>query len=145
MANLRVGLPVRVTLDPFRDRKLPGKIVRVAPYVSEIQEQNRTLEIEVDLDRVSEGISLKPGTSADVEVILSDVRAAMRIPSRALLEGNRVLVADRDGRARAVPLKLGIRNWEYAQVLEGLAGGEPVIVSLESERVKDGARVRVLP
>lgn len=145
MANVRVGLPARVTLDPYRDRKLVGKVVRVAPYVSESQEQNRTLEIEVDLDRVPEGMGLKPGTSADVEVILRDMKGALRVPSRALLEGNRVLVAGVDGVARAVALKLGIKNWEYAQVLEGLSGGEPVIVSLESEKAKDGARIRVIP
>jgi HlyD family secretion protein len=145
LAGVRVGLPARVTLDPYRDKRLTGKVVRVAPYVSEVQEQNRTLEIEVELESGIAGLDLKHGTSADVELILRDVKDVLRVPSQALLEGNRVLVATPDGVARAVPLRLGMKNWEYAQVLGGLSGGEQVIVSLESEKVKDGVRIRVLP
>jgi HlyD family secretion protein len=145
LAGIRVGLPARVTLDPYRDRRLAGKVVRVAPYVSEVQEQNRTIEIEVEFESGTDGLDLKHGTSADVEVILRELRDVVRVPSQALLEGNRVLVATSEGLARAVPLRLGMKNWEYAQVLEGLSGGEQVIVSLESEKVKEGVRIRVAP
>jgi HlyD family secretion protein len=145
LAGVRVGLPARVTLDPYRDRRLVGKVVRVAPYVSEIQEQNRTLEIEVEIESGATGLDLKHGTSADVELILREIKDVVRIPSQSLLEGNRVLVATSDGAARAVPLRLGMKNWEYAQVLDGLGVGEQVILSLESEKVKDGVRIRVIP
>ncbi|MBI3856702.1 MAG: efflux RND transporter periplasmic adaptor subunit, partial [Planctomycetes bacterium] len=117
----------------------------VAPYVSEVQEQNRTVEIEVELETGREGLDLRHGTSADVEVILREIRDVVRVPSQALLEGNRVLIATPEGLVRALPLQLGLKNWEYAQVLGGLRGGEQVIVSLESEKVKEGVRVRVLP
>lgn len=145
LAGVRVGLPARVTLDPYRDRQLSGKVVRVAPYVSELQEQNRTLEIEVELESGAAGLDLKHGTSADVELILREIRDVIRVPGQALLEGNRVLLVTPDGIARSVPLRLGMKNWEFAQVLDGLSGGEQVIVSLESEKVKEGVRVRVVP
>ena len=143
LGPLRVGMVVRVTLDPYKDRRPAGKIVRIAPFVSEAQEQNRTLEVEVELGAGIEGLELKPGTSADVEVILRERDGVLRIPSQALLEGNRVLVAGADGRARAVALKIGLKNWEFAEVLEGLTEGDSVIVSLENEAVKDGALVRI--
>jgi HlyD family secretion protein len=139
---VRVGLPARVLLDPYRDRRLEGRVVRVAPCVSEIQEQNRTLEVEVELTAGAEGLDLKPGTSSDVEVILQSDDRALRLPAPALLEGDRVFTIGRDGRAALVSVKIGLRNWEFAQVLEGLAEGEPVIVSLESERLKSGVPVR---
>ena len=65
------GLPARVTLDPWRDRRLSGRVTRVAPVVSEKEEQNRTLEVEVEFTGGAEGLDLKPGTSSDVSVLLS--------------------------------------------------------------------------
>ncbi len=143
IAGLRLGLPARVTLDPWRERRLPGRVTRIAPYVSEVQEQNRTVEVEIELDGAPEGVELRPGLSADVEIILRSEKNVLRVPAPALLEGDRVLLAGADGRARARPLRIGLRNWEYAQVLEGLAAGDLVITSLESEAVKDGARIRL--
>ena len=46
----KIGQEVAVTVDSRRGRASPGRLVRVAPYVVDILEQNRTVEIEVDLD-----------------------------------------------------------------------------------------------
>lgn len=143
LSGIRPGRAARVLLDPYKGRVLNASVTRVAPYVSELEEQNRTLEIELELRGGFEGLELKPGTSADVEVILREAPDVLRVPAQALLEGDRVLLAGADGRARSVPIKIGIRNWEHAQVLEGLSEGDPVIVSLESEGLKDGVRVIV--
>ncbi len=142
LGPLRTDLPARVTLDPYRDRKLSGRITRVAPEVSELQEKNRTVVVEIELAPVPEGVQLKPGTSADVEVILRSREGVLRIPTLALLEGNRVLVAD-GGKARAVTVQIGLKNWEYTEVASGLSEGDAVIVSLETEAVKEGVGVRI--
>lgn len=144
LAGVRPGRAARVLLDPYKGRVISATVTRVAPYVSELQEQNRTLEIELEPRGGFEGLELKPGTSADVEVILREAPDVLRVPAQALLEGDRVLLAGADGYARSTPLKIGIRNWEYAQVLEGLSEGAPVIVSLESEGLKDGVRIVVI-
>lgn len=142
IAGLKLDLPARVTLDPYRDRRLPGKVTRIAPYVSEAQEQNRTVVVEVEFTGGTEGIELRPGLSADVEIILRVEEKVLRIPAPALLEGDRVLVATPGNLAAARQVRIGLRNWDYAQVLEGLAEGEHVITSLESEAVRDGVRIR---
>ncbi len=143
LGPLKTGMPVRIVLDPYKDLRPLGRITRIAPFVSEVQEQNRTLEVDVEFSSGIEGLQLKPGTSADVEVILRERDGVLRIPSQALMEGNKVLIAGVDGRARAVPLKIGMKNWEYAEVLEGLAEGDAVIVSLENEKLKDGVLIRL--
>ncbi|HUD71006.1 MAG TPA: efflux RND transporter periplasmic adaptor subunit, partial [Dongiaceae bacterium] len=68
--RVKTGLPARVTLDPFPGKSFPAKVVRVAPYVLDIEQQNRTLEIEVEFADAAFSRTLLPGTSADVEVIL---------------------------------------------------------------------------
>ncbi|PYT37079.1 MAG: efflux RND transporter periplasmic adaptor subunit, partial [Acidobacteria bacterium] len=137
--KVHTGQPARITLDPYPNRSFKGHVTRVAPYVQDIQEQNRTLEVEVDFDDVKLAGSFLPGTSADVEVILRSIENVLRIPTYALLEGDRVLVFNqRHLVARKV--KTGLRNWEYAEVKEGLSEGDPVVVSLDRAEVKEGVR-----
>jgi HlyD family secretion protein len=136
-----VDLPVRVTLDPYPDTPLAGRVSRVAPYVEDQQQQSRTFEVEVELDgALPSGIVVKPGATADVEIILRAVDSVLRIPSFALLEGSKVLVA-REGRLVSVNVTTGLRNWEFVEILSGLKLGDPVVVSLDREEVKEGARV----
>ena len=142
VARVRLGQPVRVTLDAYSGRSFSGKVTRVAPYVLDVQEQNRTFEIEAELDDGDFARTLLPGTTADVEVILNARDRVLRIPSYALLEGNHVLVV-RDGRLTARAVKTNLRNWQFAEITDGLAAGEAVAVSLDRAEVKEGARVSI--
>ena len=137
--RVRHSLPARVTLDPLPGKSFPGKVVRVAPYVQDLEAQNRTLEIEVEFDDDAFSRTLLPGTSADVEVILAAVDNVLRIPSYAILEGGKVLVLE-DGALKSKPVEVGMRNWEFAEVKSGLKDGESVVVSLDRAEVKEGAR-----
>jgi HlyD family secretion protein len=142
LARVQEGLPVRVTLDPYRDRKFQGGIVRVAPHVSDVEAQNRTVEIEVEFEDAKDLQGLKPGTSADVEVVLQKQANVLRIPAYALLEGSRVMLA-RNDRVEARGVVPGLKNWEFVEVREGLQEGFVVIVSLDREEVRPGARIRI--
>lgn len=141
-ARVRTGLTARVTLDPYPGRSFGGKVTRVAPYVQDVEQQNRTLEVEVDFDDAAFARTLLPGTSADVEVILKSASDVPRIPSYALLEGNRVLVYD-GGLLASREVVTGLHNWEYEEIRKGLTEGDRVVVSLDRAEVKAGARAVV--
>jgi HlyD family secretion protein len=117
-------------------------VVRVAPYVLDFEAQNRTVEIEVEIEDPEVAATLLPGTSADVEVVLEARDSVLRLPTSALLEGNRALVA-RDGRLVEQPVQLGLRNWDWAEIREGLSPEQAVVISLDRVEVKVGARVQV--
>jgi HlyD family secretion protein len=142
VARLGTGLPVRVTLDAFPGRSFPGRVTRIAPYVLDIERQNRTFEIEVELDDVAEARRLPPGASADVEVVLEEREDALRVPSYAVGEESRVLVV-KDGTLVERTVKTGLKNWQFAEVTDGLAAGDAVVVSLDRSEVRAGARVRI--
>lgn len=136
--KIQVGQPVRITLDALPKQSFPGKVRRIAPYVSAVEKQARTVDIEVDFDDPTAPGRLLVGYSADVEVIL-DVRPdALRIPTAALLEGGRVLVLE-GGKLVERRVKTGLANWEYTEVVDGLAAGERIVTSLERAGVKAGA------
>ncbi len=137
-AVISAGQAVRVTFDPFLDRSFEGTVVRVAPYVLDVQAQNRTVEIEVELLDEAFSSQLLPGTTADVEVILEAREDVLRIPRSTLLEGGKVLVLEGD-RLVERTLEIGLRNWDWVEVRAGLRAGERVITSLGSAQVVAGA------
>jgi HlyD family secretion protein len=136
------GQNVRIRLDAYAKRDFPGVVRRVAPYVTAVEKQARTVDVEVDFVTPTEAQGLLVGYSADVEILLETKEAATRIPTAALQEGNRVLVLDAaSGKLATRQIKPGIANWEFTEVLEGLTPGERIVLSLEKEGVKPGARV----
>ena len=141
--RVRRDQEVRITVDSHRDQSFPGRVSRVAPYVLDLQEQNRTVEIEVEIDELPEGVTFLPGTSADVEVILEVHDEALRIPTAALMEGNRVLTVD-DGVLTERSITPGLKNWDFTEVVEGLEAGDRIVTSLDREEVKGGALAEVV-
>jgi HlyD family secretion protein len=141
-ARIRTGQETRVSVDSHRDQTFPARVTRVAPYVLDIEQQNRTVEIEVELADVEFASTLLPGTSADVEVILRTRDQVLRIPTPALMEGNRVLVLAED-LLEERQLEIGLRNWDFAEVVSGLETGELVVTSLDRVEVKAGAEAQV--
>jgi len=141
-ALLHVGQPVSVSIDPYPDREFAGKVRLVAPYVLDVEQQNRTIEVEVVLEDQEFSATLLPGTSADVEVILQVHDDVLRVPSSTLLEGQRVLVVE-DGALAEREVEIGLRNWEWAEITGGLEAGDEVVASLDRQGIKAGASVRV--
>lgn len=145
-ARIRPGQPARVTVDSHPGESFAGTVVRVAPYVLDVEAQNRTVEIEVELEDEELASTLLPGTSADVEVILEVHRDVLRLPTAVLLPESAVLVVagpKEEGVVERRQVELGLRNWDYTEILDGLGPEDLVVSSLDREEVREGARVVV--
>ena len=143
LSRVGVGQPVRITLDAYADREFSGRVTRVAPYVLDLEEHSRTVEIEVEFDDAEFAAKLLPGTSADVEVILASEEDVLRIPSYALIEGSRVLVIH-EGELVPREVETGLRNWAFVKVESGLEVGEAVVVSLDRAEVREGVQAVIV-
>jgi HlyD family secretion protein len=137
--RVQVGQAVRITVDSRPDRVFEGTVSRVAPYVLDVLEQNRTVEVEVALDDAEAMAGVLPGTSADAEVILDRRDDTLRIPASAVAEGGRVLLLE-DGTLVDRVVEVGLRNWRFAEVLGGLEAGDLVVVARNSPDIKAGAK-----
>ena len=140
IGRVREGLPARVTLDPYRGRVWQGVVTRVSPVINDIKEQNRTLDVEVEMTPDPTAPEPKPGTSADVEIVLDRRDDVLRVPTNAIIESKSVLVVE-NGKAVSRDVTTGLRNWDWTEITSGLAEGAAVITSLEKQGVKAGARV----
>ena len=134
--------PVRVTLDPFPGQHYDGHVQHLAPYVLDVEEQNRTVEIEVELNDAAFASTLLPGTSADVEVILVVKKNVLRVPPSTLFEGQNVFVVEND-RLAIRSVEIGMRNWDFVEVLSGLSEHDQVVTSLDQDGLEGGLPVVV--
>jgi len=139
--RVSVGQEVRLSVDSRRGEHFPGHLVRIAPFVEDKLEQNRTVTVEAEFNDPSVTQGLLPGTSADMEIVLARRQDVLRVPASAVAEGGNVLVL-RNGRLEERKVRTGLANWQYVQVLDGLRLGEAVVTARDSTAVKAGARAR---
>jgi HlyD family secretion protein len=145
--KIHVGQFARVTLDALPGQQLAGHVKRVAPYVLAVEKQARTVDVEVALDDFKGNTANNPpllvGYSADVEIVLASHDKVLRVPTSTLQDGNKVLVyLPETKKLEQRTIKVGITNWEYTEVLDGLKQGDLIVASLEREGVKAGALVK---
>ena len=141
-ALLQVGQTVRVTADPYPGVTFDGRVRRVASFVLDIEQQNRTLEVEVELGEDAVERKMLPGSSADIEVLIESLEGALRLPTSVVIEGRRVLVLENE-HLISKPVVTGLRNWDFTEILEGLGEGELVVDSLDRDGVEEGAFAQI--
>jgi len=139
--RLKAGQPARITLDALPGQTYSGKVRRIAPYVTEVEKQARTVDVEVDFDTPPTEILLV-GYSADVEAIIERRDDVLRVPTQAIQQDGSVLVLGKGDKLEARQLKPGLANWAFTEVVSGLSAGDRVLLSFDDENVKAGVKVK---
>jgi len=136
------GMTARITMDAFGDQEFPATVRRVAPYVLDLEKQARTVEIEAVFDNPDQ--TLLPGYSADIEVIIDRVENVLSIPTQLIMRDNYVYVIDPETMTLTKEqIEIGIGNWQYTEVTNGLSEDDQVVLSVDREGVKAGIVVVV--
>jgi len=142
--EIKVSMPANISLDAFGKTYFKGKVRQISPYVADVEKQARTVDIEVDFLSDKDKANMLPGYSADVEVILDTRQNTLRIPTEALLEGNRVYVYDpSDHSISETAVKVGLSNWQFTEITDGLEVNQQIVTSIDREGLKDGAVVKL--
>jgi len=139
VARIRVGQPAHITIDAIPNKRFPGRVRRVAPYVLDLEKQARTVDVEVEFVNLEDVKALMVGYSADAEIILDVRESTLRIPTQALLEGNRVLIFN-DGTLHERKVQAGLSNWQFTEVISDLKEGDKIVLSVERKGVVAGAK-----
>ncbi len=142
--QIRTGMLARISLDAFRGKFFDGRVRRVAPYVLDREKQARTVEIEVDFISAADNLNMLPGYTADVEVIIDAHDDSLRIPTEALVKGHQVYLYDANFRSVSlIPVKVGLSNWQYSEIIDGLKQGQQIVKTIDHEGLADGVTVKV--
>ena len=141
VAKVRPGQEVRVVMDAYPGEVFRGVVKGLSPIVLGKRLEARTFRVKVVLMQVP--ATLKPGMSADVEVITGRVEDSLVVPTQSIIEkgGRRLVYIVDDGRARLKEVKTGLFNWNFTEVREGLKEGDLIVVNPDVPGLKDGVRV----
>ena len=135
---IRPGLPVKLTLEA-----LPGKTfdATVSRSNGALEEATRTMLIEADVPN-ADG-ALRPGMYANVRIAVEKHTGVITVPVEALAmeKTNAFVFKVADGKAKKTAVKLGFNDGANAEILEGLADGEGVIL-VGKATINDGQAVK---
>src|SRR5437868_11415684 len=164
IGKVRVGMPVKVTLDAYPKVSFAGRVDRIAPAVR-LDDKVRVFDIEVRLD--AQGRELRYGMTANIEMIGERKEKVLTIPVEAVFqrdEGEVVYVKKNiDPKALAEATKpakdegkidkdawkkffekrvvvSGLSDNARVQVLKGLKAGEEIALedpTLPNDKKKD--------
>lgn len=153
VGRLRIGQSVGISIDAFPGEKFEGTVSRISPIVSGGKLETRTADVWIYFRKKDRRI--KPGMSADIEILITTLEHVLSIPSQAIIEREgkkQVYVADRKAlqpgdRAAAVlrPVELGESNWIATEIKNGVSAGDMVVTTPETEGLRNGAAIQVEP
>jgi HlyD family secretion protein len=139
LEQLQIGQPASVLADAFPGRSFAARVQSIAPVVDA---QRGSIEVKLALPQAPPDF-LREDMTLSVEVETGRRERALVVPVAALDGGHDGHAATvhvvHDGRVQARPLLLGLRTLEAAEVLEGLAAGDIVLLGPAPE---PGRRVR---
>ena len=135
VSNVSVGQSVQVTADAVPDKTYTGTVTRVSMKGSS---NGGTTTYPVTV-RIDETEGLRPGMNANAEIVIAEAGNALAVPNAAIVRGGYVLVtkdspcaanADPDLTAPEgyvyVPVKIGVSDDDYTQIISGVTGNDTV-------------------
>lgn len=142
--QLQTGQIAQVVADAFAGQPLAARVLSIAPSVDA---QRGAIEVRLALDAPAPAF-LREDMTVSVEVETARRERALVLPLAALRtalpDGSAAVMVSDQGRARSRAVKLGLRTLDAAEVVEGLAEGDVVLIG-GNPRADAGVRVRRVP
>lgn len=129
--------PVSFIFNSIPDKEHTAKISRSANALTNM----RSEAIEVDLQNDKQ--QFKPGMYAEVKVPLLSEAKSLLIPNNAIVRSTerQYVITVKDGRARFVDIKEGLKAKDSTEVFGKLAGGDEILLHATDE-IKEGTTVK---
>ena len=138
--RVKLGQAVQINSDAYPERTFTGKLARLAPT---LQESSRQAKAEIDIPN-GEGL-LKPGMFVRVQIVYAQHANVRVVPVTAIVERDGkqgVFIANSSSMtASFVPLEIGIKDAEFAEVLDAALEGDVIV--LGQEMLQDGGKIKL--
>lgn len=140
LEQLQTGQSASVVADAFADQRFAAHVLSIAPAVDA---QRGAIEVKFSLDKAPPAF-LREDMTLSVELETAKRERALVVPLGALRSqagsASASVLILQEGRAQARSVRLGLRTLDAAEVLDGLAQGDVVLLGGEP---KPDKRVRV--
>jgi len=126
-ALLKLGDKVTITA-PGEDQPTEGKVTVISPA---LDPNSTTVEVWIQAKNPEQ--RLQPGMSVQLSMLVRTIPDALVIPAASLLTAEdgttSVMLAGSDNRAHQKLVKVGVRQGDQVQILEGVQAGDRVVGS----------------
>ncbi|MGD8395443.1 MAG: efflux RND transporter periplasmic adaptor subunit [Candidatus Eiseniibacteriota bacterium] len=137
--QLRTDQPVELWLDST-GRRLTGHVTLVSPV---IDPQSGTIKVTIEVPGAPP--DTRPGDFAEVRIVTERRTGTTLVPKIAVVtdRGDQVVFVAADSTAERRVVEIGFQDADHAEILSGVAPGEPVVVKGQRS-LKHGAAIRIL-
>ena len=151
--QVKVGGGAWVQVDAMPVINLPAKVTHISPTAT-IQSGVVNYEVKVEIQSleavmqeqqearqeggglqampamIPEGFQLREGLTVTVSIIVEERNNVLLVPNQAIIRQGRETYVQvlKDGVIKVRSIRVGISNWQYTEVTEGLSEGEKVVV-----------------
>lgn len=124
VAQIRPGMPVRVTADALPGQTFDGRVIRVAPQAHVVQNVTQYVVI---VDLIDPAPALRLGMTVDAEFIISERRDVLLVPVEAVRgQDARVVIVVEGETQTPVVVETGATDGRQIEIRKGLTVGQTV-------------------
>ena len=133
--KLAPNMKAKVRVDAFADQLFNGVVLDVAPLPDPGPFYSQSIKVYTTHIRIDDPIpNLRPGMTAQVEILVTELDAVLSVPVQAVLHDNDkyydyVAVKKPGGGFELRDVELGMANEESVEVKAGIRSGEAVILN----------------
>ena len=138
VAQLEEGQAAHLSLDAIKDGEVSGTVTYIAPGSTNV---GGAVAYGVEVSFRPEGLPVRLGMTADVDIVVADVSGGLLVPNQAITadrEAGRYFVSipSADGTGERVEVQIGLRDESHTQILDGLEEGDLVILPQVPEQIQ---------
>lgn len=124
IAQITPGLAVRVTADALPRETFNGKVARIAPQATVVQNVTQ-YEVIVEVENPNQALRL--GMSLDAEFIITERQGVLLVPAEAVRgQDAKVLILVENGKLTPVVVEVGASDGRQVEIVSGVEQGQTV-------------------
>jgi membrane fusion protein (multidrug efflux system) len=138
--GIKPNQKVSLTLNAQKSLSFEGHIKQINPSVDP---KTGTVKVTVEVNKAPSEV--RPGSFVDVRLITQEHNNALLIPKKSLIEeaGEQYVFLINNGAAVRRTVRIGFMDDENAEVLSGLAAGNPVVIAGQGS-LRDGTKTQIV-
>ncbi len=118
ITEIRPGQKVLLTMDSYRGRVFEAVVQKIYPLMN-----SRSKTVAVDAGFEKQPPLLYPNLTCEANIVLREKEKALTIPRSCLLDGDYVLMADKEKRK----VTTGLRDYRKVEILDGLTKSDFIL------------------
>ena len=129
ITRLSIGQEVNVQVESIPGLALKGKVIRISPQTAM---RNNVKGYPARIQLLGKDPRVLPGMTANLAIPVAAAENALAIPLAAVFteNGERFAYVVKDGKFEKRPVRLGVYNYDFSEVLSGVVAGETVSLEL---------------